>query len=135
MILVVGAVVVDDLERPSRLLAARRSSPPALAGGWEFPGGKVETGEAPLAALQRELVEELQIELDVGREVANPAGGSWPISTTYAMRLWLATITRGTPQPTGSHDEVRWLGSDELFEVDWLPADVAVVAHLRSYLV
>jgi 8-oxo-dGTP diphosphatase len=42
---VVGAAVVDDLEHPTRLLAARRTEPPALAGGWEFPGGKVDEGE------------------------------------------------------------------------------------------
>ena len=44
--LVVGAAIVDDLARPARLLAARRTEPPALAGGWELPGGKVEPGES-----------------------------------------------------------------------------------------
>ena len=43
--LVVGAAIVDDLDRPTRLLAARRTGPPALAGGWELPGGKVDPGE------------------------------------------------------------------------------------------
>lgn len=134
MILVVGAVLVDDLNAPSQILAARRTSPMALAGRWEFPGGKVEPGEAPLAALRRELAEELQVEVRVGAELIHPAGGSWPISPTYAMRLWWATITSGIAQPTGSHQEVRWLGRNHLLDVDWLPADATVVRHLFPQL-
>ena len=53
--------IVDDLDHPTRLLAARRTEPPALAGGWEFPGGKVDPGESPLAALHREIREELGV--------------------------------------------------------------------------
>ena len=71
MILVVAAVIVDDLTHPTRLLAARRAAPRALAGGWEFPGGKVEPGEDPIAALHRELAEELQITVDLGAECAS----------------------------------------------------------------
>jgi len=57
--LVVGAAIVDDLDRPTTLLSARRTDPPELAGGWELPGGKVEAGEEPLDALLREIREEL----------------------------------------------------------------------------
>jgi 8-oxo-dGTP diphosphatase len=135
MILVVAAVIVDDLTKPTRLLAARRTEPPALAGGWEFPGGKVELGEDPIAALHRELAEELQITVDLGAELRRPGGGAWPIGTEDdEMRLWFAVITSGTPAPTGGHDELRWLSVDQLEQVAWLPADRAIVVQLRSLL-
>jgi 8-oxo-dGTP diphosphatase len=132
MIVVVAAVIVDDLTEPTRLLAARRAGPGALAGGWEFPGGKVEPGENPTAALHRELDEELQITVDLGGELCHPGGGAWPISAAGELRLWFALISSGAPTPTGSHDELRWLAADELDTVDWLPADRAIIAELSE---
>ena len=134
MILVVAAVIVDDLTAPTRVLAARRTAPRALAGGWEFPGGKVEPGEDPIAALHRELAEELQIAVDLGAELCSPGGGAWPIVFGHEMRLWFAVVMSGTPTPTGSHDELRWLPGNQLEQVPWLPADRAIVTELRLLL-
>jgi len=134
MILVVAAVIVDDLEAPTRVLAARRRSPPALAGPWEFPGGKVETGEDPQTALHRELREELDIGVDLGAELPNPSADSWPISVDHHLRLWFAVIRSGPPRLVDSHDELRWLNRAELDVVAWLPADTAVVAELGRWL-
>ena len=74
MILVVAAALVDDLTAPTKVLAARRRTPVALAGRWEFPGGKVDAGESPLAALHRELAEELGITIVVDEELRSPEG-------------------------------------------------------------
>jgi 8-oxo-dGTP diphosphatase len=134
MILVVAAVIVDDLAHPTRLLAARRATAGALAGGWEFPGGKVEPGEDPIAALHRELVEELQITVDLGAELCPPDGSAWPIVPGHQMRLWFAVVTSGTLTPTGSHDQLRWLPGDQLDQVAWLPADRAIIAELSGRL-
>ena len=76
-ILVVAAAIVDHLDNPRELLAARRSVPPSLAGRWEFPGGKVEPGEAPLNALEREIDEELGVGLRLGAELVGPDDGAW----------------------------------------------------------
>ncbi|RIQ20165.1 (deoxy)nucleoside triphosphate pyrophosphohydrolase [Jiangella rhizosphaerae] len=128
--LVVAAAIVDDLTLPTRLLAARRSEPPELAGGWEFPGGKVEPGEQPLDALHRELREELGIAVEVGPEVIGPYDGRWALGPGLSMRLWLAVVTDGVPAPLEDHDELRWLGPGEWAAVPWLPADIAVVEAL-----
>ena len=132
MILVVAAAVVDDLAAPTRVLAARRAAPRTLAGGWEFPGGKVEPGEEPTAALRRELAEELEITVDLGAELSAPDGVAWPIGPAQQMRLWFAVVTAGKLNPTGSHDELRWLRGDQLDSVAWLPTDRAIVAELSD---
>ena len=79
MQLVVGAVIVDSLAHPRRVLASRRTRPTALKGRWEFPGGKVEPGESAEAALIREVQEELDVTLMLGEELM-PSGSYWPIS-------------------------------------------------------
>ena len=124
---VVGAALVDDLERPTRLLAARRTEPSALAGGWEFPGGKVDPGEGHVEALHRELREELGVEVALGALVEGPLGGDWPLGNDYVIRVWLAKVVAGTPSPLEDHDELRWLAHDELYAVPWLPADLPIV--------
>lgn len=132
--LVVGAALVDDLVRPTRILAARRYGT-SQAGGWEFPGGKVEPGEAPLAALHRELREELDLPITVGREVHGPMpDGAWPISDAWRIRVWLAEPAREDVAPGTAHDAVRWLAAHELGNVNWLPADDAIVAALHALM-
>jgi 8-oxo-dGTP diphosphatase len=130
--LVVGAAVVDDLDRPTTLLAARRTEPPHLAGGWELPGGKVERGEDAVAALHRELAEELGVRVELGVEIPGPQGdeATWPLLPSHRMRVWLVRIVAGEPGPIEDHDEIRLLGPGEWLDVAWLPADVPIVRAL-----
>ena len=133
--LVVGAAIVDDLARPARLLAARRTQPPALAGGWELPGGKVEPGESPLSALHREVSEELGVSIGVGYLLPGPLpGATWPLTDRLEMIVWVAEVTQGVPAPIEEHDELRWLPIDELETVGWLPADGPIVRALGARL-
>lgn len=132
---VVSVALVDDLERPRRLLAARRTEPPALAGGWEFPGGKVDPGETPLEAVHREVREELGVQVVLGQQVPGPLpGGRWPLGDHFAMTVWMAQVTIGEPAPLEDHDQLRWVSKADLYAVAWLPADLPVVDVIGGFL-
>lgn len=132
--LVVAGAVVDSLARPTLLLAARRSAPAALAGGWELPGGKVDEDEPLDDALRRELLEELGIEVRLGDDLPGPCDGGWPLGQRYLMYVRLACIASGVPAPLEDHDELRWLAASELETVPWLPDDLPVVRALAAHL-
>jgi 8-oxo-dGTP diphosphatase len=125
--LVVGAAVVRD----GRVLAARRTTPADVAGRWELPGGKVDPGETPDAALVRELREELGCGVRVDRWLT----GEQPIRDTHRLRVALCTLTADEPVPGPDHDLVRWLATDELDDLDWLEPDRPFLPTLREVLV
>ncbi|MTB73403.1 NUDIX domain-containing protein [Arsenicicoccus sp. MKL-02] len=134
-IAVVGAALLDDLSRPRLLLAARRTEPSHLAGGWELPGGKVDPGETELEALHRELREELGVDVVVGEEVTGPRpDGRWVLSERYAIRVWTAQVSGGQVSLLEDHDELRWLAAGELTSVPWLPADLPIVEAVGRLL-
>ncbi|MFJ6538211.1 (deoxy)nucleoside triphosphate pyrophosphohydrolase [Paenarthrobacter sp. NPDC091711] len=133
LINVVGAAVVDSLEAPTRLLAARRTAPPQFAGMWEFPGGKVETGETAEAALHRELAEELGVHVDLGPELESGNAAGWTLNERASMRVWFAELTAGEPRPLEDHDELRWVSladHDQVLGLRWIPADLPIVRAL-----
>ena len=120
--LVVGAAIV----RSGRLLVAQRAYPADLAGKWELPGGKVEPGESPAAALVRECREELGIELRVGAQV----GADLPIPGGRLLRVFFA---EADVEPTArEHAALTWATADEIPELDWLPADRPLVPQLLT---
>jgi len=125
-IVVVGAALFDG----GRLLAARRSAPPELAGRWELPGGKVEQGETPDAALVRELREELGVDAEAMARVP----GEWPLKPPYVLQVWTARLLPGSadPKPLQDHDELRLLTRDELWDVPWLDQDIPAVRELTA---
>ena len=122
---VVGAAIVRD----GRVLACRRTAPPEVAGRWELPGGKVEPGEVPEAALVREVREELGCDIAVTSWLA----AETTIGDRYVLRVAVAALVAGEPDPV-EHDAVRWLGPDELGDVDWLDPDRPFLLPIAEWL-
>lgn len=125
-------VVAAAIMRDGRVLACRRTHPPEAAGRWELPGGKVEPGETPEAALVREIGEELGCLVEV-REwldavvpIPGPSGAA-----SHELHAALCRVTAGEVRPR-EHDQVRWLAPEELDEVDWLEPDRPFLALLAA---
>ena len=121
-----GAAIV----RGDCVLAARRTAPPEAAGRWEFPGGKVEAGESPEAALVREIREELGCDIEVTAWLP----GEVPIGDRLVLTVAVAGLTADADPDPSEHDEIRWLGAAELDDVDWLEPDRPFLPHLRDLL-
>jgi 8-oxo-dGTP diphosphatase len=129
-ILVVAAALVDV---DNRVLLAQRPDGKSMAGLWEFPGGKVDTGETPEAALIRELHEELGI--DTRESCLAPftfASHSYEdfhlIMPLYVIRTW-----QGTPA-SKEGQTLTWVRPTKMKDYPMPPADIPLVAMLRDYL-
>ena len=99
-------------------------------GMWEFPGGKIEPGERPEAALQREIQEELGIDITINRLLCT-TDYDYP-SFHLTMHCYLCEIKSGEIE-LREHKSARWLTAETLDSVEWLPADKEIVAPLRHY--
>lgn len=121
---VVGAVIVKD----GQILCAQRGPNGSLPNMWEFPGGKVEPGESPRQALDREIFEELKCRITIGDEIT---------TTTHEYDFGIVRLTtfecalvNGMPELT-EHAEVKWLLPAHLSHLDWAPADIEAVQILK----
>jgi len=123
---VVAAALADGA---GRVLLQQRSPGRAMAGLWEFPGGKVEPDELPEAALVRELREELGIEVEA--DALTPAGfASAPVSgRPLILLLYLCREWRGAPRPLDA-SALKWLRPDQMAAAEMPPADRPLIAAL-----
>ena len=122
-------VVAAAILHEGKVLAARRASG-AYAGGWEFPGGKIEEGETPEEALVREISEELDCDL---RDLCLlcTVDHDYP-EFHLTMDVFVCQLAHHTLPHALEHDGLIWLGRDELGDVEWLPADQKVVRVLSG---
>lgn len=123
---VVAAVIYDG----TKILATQRGSG-NMAGKWEFPGGKIETGETHQQALKREIMEELGIIISTD---------SFLLTIEYdysdfhlVMHCYKCGILFGAPRLL-THSSAKWISPQELDNIDWLPADIQVVDYLKKQL-
>lgn len=122
---VVGAAIMQN----GRVLCGQRGPGKSLAGYWEFPGGKIETGETPSEALRREIEEELLCEVAVGQEVCT----SEHLYDFGKVRLttFICHLISGTPRMT-EHAQIRWMEPVHMPELNWAPVDVEAVKLISS---
>jgi len=120
---VVAAIIHDD---HGRIFATQRGYG-EMKDGWEFPGGKMEPGESPEEALQREIWEELETRIVVERLVQTV---EWDYPAFHlTMHCFLCSIESGC-LTLKEHEAARWLTKEQFDSVDWLPADKVVVSEL-----
>jgi len=130
-ILLVVACALVDADR--RVLIAQRPASKSLGGLWEFPGGKLEAGESPEAALIRELEEELGILTKTAclaplAFASHAYDGFHLLMPLYVCRKW-----QGQPQAL-EHDALKWVRPQALRDYEMPPADAPLIAHLCDLL-
>ena len=121
---VVCAIIVHE----GKILGTQRGYGD-FAGGWEFPGGKIEPGELPEDAVRRELKEELDLEVKV-EQLFDTVEYDYP---TFHLSMQCFLCTMGNREfVLKEHADARWLDRDTVDEVKWLPADEGLIKKLKE---
>lgn len=124
---VVAAVIKSVNEIGDTIIFSTQRGYGEFKGGWEFPGGKIEKGETPQEALRREIMEELDTEIIVG-ELIDTIEYDYP-TFHLSMDCFLAEIVNGT-LVLKEAEAARWLTKEQLYSVDWLPADLTIIEKI-----
>lgn len=124
-------VATGILRKGSLVLVGQRPEGHTLAGQWEFPGGKIELGEQPKEALQRELFEELGIKADIG-DLRMTWTHSYPevgiLLLFFEVQFW-----KGEPKPV-HHTELRWVTFEELEKLDIPEANRKLLPMIKNFI-
>lgn len=126
---VVAAIIKAVNESGEPIIFATQRGYGDFKGGWEFPGGKIEEGETPQEALKREIMEELDTEISVGKLI-DTIEYDYP-EFHLSMDCFWCEIVNGE-LVLKEHEDARWLTKDQLDDVEWLPADISLIDLVRS---
>ena len=128
---VVAAVIKAINENGEPIIFATQRGYGDFKDGWEFPGGKIEEGETPQEALQREIMEELDTEISVG-ELINTVEYDYP-TFHLSMDCFWCEIVKGD-LVLKEHEAAKWVTKEQLNSVEWLPADIKLVENISTKL-
>lgn len=131
IIRVVAAVIRKQDADGRNIIFATQRGYGAMKGGWEFPGGKIEPGEEPEDALVREIKEELDTVVSVG-DLIETIEFDYP-EFHLSMDCFWCDIREGD-LILKEHEDARWLGKEELWEVEWLPADITLIEKISQLI-
>ena len=126
---VVAAVIKSINEKGQTIIFATQRGYGDFKGGWEFSGGKIEEGETSEQALKREIMEELDTEISVG-ELIDTIEYDYP-QFHLSMDCFWCEVVKGN-LVLKEHEAARWLQKEQIYEVEWLPADVSLVEKIRQ---
>ena len=125
---VVAAVILRQNNGKDEIFATQRGYG-EFEGGWEFPGGKIESGETPQEALVREIKEELDADISVGDLIAT-VEYDYPNFHLSMDCFWCRLQSNHVE--LNEHEDAKWLSKEELDSVEWLPADVTLVVKISQ---
>lgn len=123
-------VVAAVIRKDDKIFATQRGYG-EFKDGWEFPGGKIEDEETPGQALVREIKEELDTDISVG-ELIDTIEFDYPNFHLSMDCFWCEIVQGGLELK--EHEAAKWLTKDELYGVDWLPADVGLIGKIKEML-
>ena len=123
-------VVAAVIRKDDKIFATQRGYG-EFRDGWEFPGGKIEERQTPEQALAREIKEELNTEIQVGKLI-DTIEYDYPKFHLSMDCFWCEIMQGGLELK--EHEAARWLSKEDLYSVDWLPADVGVVERVKEEL-
>ena len=126
---VVAAIIKATNEKGEPIIFATQRGYGDFKGGWEFPGGKIEEGETPEEALVREIREELDTKIEVG-ELLDTIEYDYP-TFHLSMKCFWSSIVSGD-LVLKEHEAARWLTKDEIYDVEWLPADISLAEKIKE---
>ena len=132
VIRVVAAVIKAANEQGEPMIFATQRGYGELKGGWDVPGGKIEEGETPKEALKREIMEELDTEIKVGKLI-DTIEYDYP-TFHLSMDCFWCEIVKGE-LVLKEHEAARWLTREQLGEVEWLPADVTLIEKVGDEMI